>query len=233
MNFYQDIQKYMHNGALVTYGLGSDGKPINSGNGALYTAVAMIYVYEIETKYRLMANHQIAVGVSMLIDLEGRIKRHPTEHQSNNEQWDNVLGVACIAALNRYARDRVRRFAKYTLKNFGVVDTNGVKESRDHLWRSPHILAILYAVSFPLIRFIFAPVIFIASAFMKSDHPGGVQTDFVFKYTAKTVGLPVYGFDETLDDYFDFAVKNYFQDEKHPFRTFAKQCELAIIERNL
>lgn len=224
--FYKAMQLWIDDAGLVADTRNDQGVPDHSGNGVLGAAVMSIYLNELGAKTIIPSGAVMAV-----LSMDGTLVRHPKAHEDNQEQWDNLVGIACIAAIenNYLVIGSIKELIWRTIKNFGFMDTNHRFEWKDFMFRFPHVWMLLIAPVYPKSRPALTIPLFIASCFMSGKTSGGNQTDMVFKYTMITMGMPAAGIDDTIYQYTSRSVFEYYK-QNHPFKSFSYAFHSAYVE---
>lgn len=217
--FNAEMIKWIDDACLVADTRNEQGVPDRSGNGVLGSGVMAIYAKEFGSLSLITLS---AKSVMSVLSEDGKLVRHPKAHEDNQEQWDNLVGIAAVTAISRSddVINRVKALILSMVKNFGFVDTNHKLEKKDFLLRFPHVWMLLIAAVYPRSRPALTIPLFIASCFMNSKTSGGVQTDMVFKYTMMEMGMPTVGLEKTISNYTRFSVFDYYK-QNHPFKSFS------------
>lgn len=126
-----------------------------SDNGVLFTSVAQILsnttLYE-----QSIQNCYLETGL---------LNRKPKGKESQQEQWDDLLGraVRCIQSGNTHEPKQILYFG---LKHFGFYNTDNKLEGKDFLFRFVFVFMLLFAGAFPKLKgLVKAPLVWFINSF--------------------------------------------------------------------
>lgn len=209
--FIDQIMSYWldKNGLVKTQSYRAD-----SGNGVLYTSIAVMLCPQIKTFTQKFVDQCFTVA--------GCLKRTPGG-QYGQEEWDDYLGLlaSCILTGETY---RPRRILSYGLTHLFIYNNDKKLEFKDWLGRYPQFDVILWKAAFPKLNFIWKPLAWIITKFFNAkplENPGEYQLEWVFKMA--------FGFEpKTSESWGNIAIafKKYYTEE-HPFTLWAQEKERA------
>ncbi len=119
----------------------------------------------------------------------GNLARQP-KNNTNQEQWDNIFGVA-VACIILNITDIPREILSYGVRNLFIFNTDGKLEGKDFLGRFPQVWVMMFAAAFPLMKYAVMPLAWLISKFMKKIEGNSSANNLIFVYL---YGMKLLGF---------------------------------------